>query len=115
METKLYKIINKAGLFSNGGSSPGFTKVGKAWSSLGHLEMHLQAMYHYGRDLYKKQECEIVEYIITEVARYTIEDSYTRINDRAAARKAEQDKRVEDYRRERELAELHRLQAKYLK
>lgn len=36
-----FKIKNKDGLFSTGGTNPRFTKRGKTWGNLAHLSSHL--------------------------------------------------------------------------
>jgi hypothetical protein len=57
-----YKIRNKnTGLFSSGGSSPTFKKIGKIWP-LGQLKLHL-TMIKNGRgsfEIYK--DCELVTF-----------------------------------------------------
>ena len=37
----LYKIRNAAGLFSTGGTTPSWSKRGKTWVALNHLNAHL--------------------------------------------------------------------------
>ncbi len=39
--TKLYKIQNKDGLFSTGGTVPDFSRNGKTWNSLSNVKAHL--------------------------------------------------------------------------
>jgi hypothetical protein len=41
MEFKYYKIKNKDGKYSTGGSSPRFTKNGKTWHQQGHVTNHV--------------------------------------------------------------------------
>ena len=43
----VFMIQNKEGLFSTGGSSPRFTKKGKAWTNIGHLKNHLNMFIDY--------------------------------------------------------------------
>lgn len=38
---KLFKIMNRDGLFSTGGMRPRWSKRGKTWNSIGHLKCHL--------------------------------------------------------------------------
>lgn len=42
----VYKIRRPDGLFSTGGMSPGFTKIGKTWSNIGHVKTHLRQFYN---------------------------------------------------------------------
>ncbi len=76
---KVYKIRRKTdGLYSTGGVYPKFTKIGKVWSSLGHLKSHMRQLFdtEYSSDwktIYVKlrikhiyKDCEIVTYIVTE-------------------------------------------------
>ena len=76
-KTVSFKIRNRAtGLFSTGGTTPGFTKNGKSWSSMGALKNHLrwvnQPMYNYmTRKIerlpgYDKNIHEIIRLEITE-------------------------------------------------
>jgi len=71
---KIYKIQNKQGLFSNGGSNPKFTKRGKTWGEKRHIKSHLSMMRGYKLlDIYK--DCHVVEYIISDPPNeITIED-----------------------------------------
>lgn len=39
----VYKIKNKDGLYSTGGTTPKFVKDGKVWSKLSHLKNHLRS------------------------------------------------------------------------
>ena len=41
MEIKIYKIENKNGMFSGGGTYPRWTKKGKTWSDIGAVKRHL--------------------------------------------------------------------------
>lgn len=52
MGDKVWKIRNKDGLWSNGGSSPTFSKTGKTWSNIGHVKSHLSSFDYrtYNRD-----------------------------------------------------------------
>lgn len=70
MAKSVYKIRNKtSGLFSTGGSSPGFTKVGKTWSTIGYLKSHLTMWADMGYHQPPRpfpDNWEIVEMIVTE-------------------------------------------------
>lgn len=63
---KLYKIRNKeTGLYSTGGSIPRWTKVGKSWNNLAHLNSHLTA--YYSRPYHAEyNNSEVVEFEVTE-------------------------------------------------
>ena len=57
---KIFKIRNADGLFSTGGSTPNFTKNGKSWSTLGHVNSHLGFSSSHKEELYK--DCDIVAF-----------------------------------------------------
>lgn len=59
-EVKMYKIRNSQGLFSTGGITPTFTKIGKMWSNIGNVKNHLNT----GVDIAVYDDCELVEIII---------------------------------------------------
>lgn len=70
----IFKIRQKStGLFSSGGASPKFTKMGKSWQSLGHVKNHLRVP----ENLYMKacsqypdiQDLELVQYVLKEDAK----------------------------------------------
>jgi hypothetical protein len=60
----VYKIRNKQGKYSTGGSYPRFTKAGKVWTSLGALKQHLDLVTT--PRVYK--DCELVELLSEEHA-----------------------------------------------
>lgn len=62
-----YKIRRKSdGLFSKGGTTPTFTKVGKVWRRKGDLSSHLTLVVDSGRNKAAYKDCEIVEYHMLE-------------------------------------------------
>lgn len=93
-----YKIRNPQGLFSTGGSTPRWTKRGKTWVALNHLNAHLalirseqvrwiarlkdertRARYEQTRRCTKIDKtlnpyigCDVVEYGVTETDRRSI-------------------------------------------
>lgn len=87
---RLYMIRRKSdGLYSTGGSSPRFTRVGKAWTAINHLKNHLKlvgvghAIYDdkwnrigYNWSCPKYADCEIVvfEVVKTESSILSIDD-----------------------------------------
>jgi len=80
MQTEFfYKIRRKSdGLFSTGGSSPGFSKKGKTWSTRANLDRHLGMLLQYpdrfwGLPVYK--DCEVITFI-TEVTDYEPVDKF---------------------------------------
>jgi hypothetical protein len=77
MTQKVYKIRRKTdGLFSTGGSSPGFTTQGKTWGRKNHATCHIsniKSNMKYWKEMHPAatphnpyKDCELVEYIITE-------------------------------------------------
>lgn len=81
----MFKIRNKEGLFSTGGMSPHFTKTGKVWRILGHVNAHL--VWLRGK-VYT--DCDLVEY-------ETIEKNVTPMTNIVAARQEIKAKREQDY------------------
>lgn len=70
----VYKIRNKDGLYSTGGSSPSFTKNGKVWNSKSALNNHIRMLIDYASswneksksiDVYK--DCELITIFISKV------------------------------------------------
>lgn len=56
---KVYKIQSKTtGLFSTGGTSPRFSRIGKTWSNIGHLKTHLLQFSTLPEEY---SDCEIIE------------------------------------------------------
>ncbi len=63
---KIFKIKSKDGLFSNGTSSPYFSKTGKIYKNIGHVKTHYAGLTPFGRNLYRDLQVEIVEYEVIE-------------------------------------------------
>lgn len=64
----IYKIRNKNGEFSTGGSRPSFSKAGgKSWNRLQDVKTHLS--YVHGSFNWAKpyETCELVKYEVTEI------------------------------------------------
>lgn len=80
METTSYKIRRKSdGLFSRGGCVPQFHKIGKTYSTKGHVKMaianHYDSRYWTkSKNLY--EDCEIVEMHIVVDATQDVKDFY---------------------------------------
>jgi len=69
---QIFKIRRKTdGLFSQGGSRPGFNKIGKMWKQKGHLTSHLNIVARqrpYLRDdKLAYDDCELVTFELTEI------------------------------------------------
>ena len=116
--SRIFKIRRTTDdLYSNGGMSPGFDAKGKAWTTMGGLKNHLNLLL--GRNGQVRSEvyrhCEVItveltpkiidvtpmDQVLTD-RRKQAEDKQQRIKDQAA-----------EAQRQRELAELNRLQQKY--
>lgn len=124
MSDIFYKIRKKGtDLYSSGGSSPRWVKVGKTWNTLGHLKSHLamvekQMSY---RSRWWKPDSASADYQDAEVA--TFEAQVIKTEDPVAIMQSAKDKAAEKQRKqedaqkradeEREKRELRRLQAKY--
>ena len=62
----IFKIRNKDGKFSNGGSDPDFVKNGKMWTHFGYLNRHLDVLSERGKKVYKDNGAVIVQYELIE-------------------------------------------------
>jgi len=77
---KVYKIRNREGLFSTGGLTPRWKKVGKTWVALQHVNSHInmvrkEYVRYIGRPycsdiVYPYIDCAVVEYTVQENATY---------------------------------------------
>lgn len=108
--TVIYKVRKKGtDLYSSGGSSPRWTRKGKSWSNLGHVKTHL-AQFN-ARVVYRDAEIVTCEIQVTGT-----QDVLQLIQDVEAAtiakRKKEAD-RIAQARKDRDLADLRRLQTMY--
>ncbi len=57
----VYKIRNKQGLYSTGGTYPNFTKGGKTWSTIGSFNNHISLILEAGHVRNPYKDCELVE------------------------------------------------------
>ncbi len=72
MERIVYKIRRPDGLYSTGGYwEPGWTKSGKAWTSIGALKNHLNLFFTYDMKLgatvpysYPYEGCSLEEHVV---------------------------------------------------
>ena len=72
---KSYKIRSKTtGLYSTGGMSPRFNKVGKTWSHIGHVKNHL-VQFHKIKDQWYLGDIEVIE------AEFKIREVGTKVTD----------------------------------
>ena len=97
LNEKAYKIRRRFdGLFSTGGMSPSFNKIGKVWKKLGHFKSHLAQIRPYrdsgiGQNFGKEyKDCEVVEYEMVETTAYPVIDI---LEERKTAWKQEQEER----------------------
>jgi hypothetical protein len=70
MTKTMYKIRRREdGLFSTGGSIPGFNSIGKFWTGIGPLKNHIRCVTYYDkqRDEPEYAGCEIVEFETREI------------------------------------------------
>lgn len=58
----VYKIRDKNGFFSKGGANPSFSKLGKVWTQINHLNNHFNQLDKKGADTYRRNKCEVVMY-----------------------------------------------------
>ena len=110
MPPTVYKIRRKSdGLFSTGGTSPTFTKKGKAWSGKGPLHLHL-SQFNNGR-VY--EGCEIVGFEYVEAGTRDVQEAFNDLKKAHEKKEAAYLERVQKDREERDRAQLRSLRAKY--
>ena len=73
-----YKIQNHKGLFSTGGMNPNFSVIGKTWSSLSNLKLHLTQGINV---LEYYSDCKVVE--IEEIIRDVEENLLQKLHERS--------------------------------
>lgn len=116
--TKIFKIRRCSdGLFSCGGMSPRFDVKGKAWTTLSGLKNHLNIAMRWlpagSLDLYKNCEVITIELTPKVVDTTSVSELLLANNKKAEEKKRRQEEQEEESRKNRELAELARLQQKY--
>ena len=70
----LYKVGNKNGLFSGGGSKWNFGAGGKFWKHKGHIKSFL--LNAFGEEGVVPDDWEIIEYELIEKSRTSVKDLY---------------------------------------
>lgn len=79
MHMKVYKIQNKTGLFSTGGSNPTFNKKGKIWTGIGPLKNHFACVLHHkpSASTYNPYEdCVVLEYVLENPKQISLESMF---------------------------------------
>lgn len=109
---QLYKIQNKeTGLFSTGGTLPGWNKNGKTWASRGALSGHLAQFSSLGiRTFYGDAQIVMVETVVVDTME--VDQYMAGIVERRAAREAERQAWIDNSNRERDMAQLEALASK---
>ena len=107
----IYRIRNRDGLFSNGGSHPRFTKKGKIWQSSGAFNNHLNILSNSAIQMYRDQGAEVVSYEIveSEVMVETFQECLDARNKKKAEKNAAYAERIKAILRARDEAEFQRL------
>ena len=116
----VYKIRRKTdGLFSVGGSTPDFNKVGKIWKQKGHLTSHLSQLWG-GTGSYNNQhvyqDCEIVPYELTETQvgpGFTIFEYLDERKRKQEQEDAERKKRRDEWEKEQRRKEYEKLKQEF--
>lgn len=86
---RVWKIRNNKGLFSTGTYKPRFTKEGKTWHRLAHVEAHIRQFFSPNSkyadptgpgwittDTSTYVGCAVVEYQLTEVSSQTVGEAF---------------------------------------
>lgn len=63
---KVYRIRDKDGRYSSGGTDPDFTKAGKTWANIGHVKNHIRQFMGRHRISEIYDDAEIVEIEVEE-------------------------------------------------
>mgnify|MGYP006928179905 CR=1 FL=1 len=109
---KVYKIRRKSdGFFSNGGSTPGFTKRGKLWKGMGPLNNHINILYK--PSVYA--DCELVTFELVEEELDRI-DLSVHVAERTRLKAEKEDayqQRIEEFRKKRRYEEFLKLQNEF--
>lgn len=109
MPTIIWKIRNKTtGLFSKGGSTPGWNKTGKVWKQLSHLNAHFN---HVTARYYA--DCEVVMYEINEVSTTPTQDFLDIAKQRKEAREARYEQERIAYRKAERLRMYEQLKEEF--
>ena len=112
---------NSDGLFSMGGSTPGFNKTGKIWKQKGHVTSHLGQLWGYNRPCTYPQrhvyeDCEIVPYELTEIPAgpgVTIATYLAEIKQRKQDREEAFNKRHEKWKEDQRRQEYEKLKQEF--
>jgi hypothetical protein len=112
---------NSDGLFSMGGSTPGFNKTGKIWKQKGHVTSHLSQLWgRNGTGTYTERhvyaDCEIVPYELTETPAgpgMTIALYLAEIKERKQTREDAANKRHEEWQKEKRRKEYENLRKEF--
>lgn len=112
----IYRLkSNKTGLFSKGGSTPSFSKIGKIWRNIGHLKNHISGLDARGRSVYHDNDVVMVTYelVETEVSVTTFTELLADSANRKAQREADRQAKIQKWRDDQERNEYNRLKKKY--
>lgn len=89
----VYKIKStKTGLYSKGGMCPSFTKKGKAWTNIGYLKNHINALDGYGRSIYKEHDVTIECYEVIKTEQNVFTKTFSEFVDEI--KQARNDKKI---------------------
>ena len=106
-----YKI-RKDGLFSTGGSTPRFSKVGKTWNAIGPFNAHLTLVYSNRRLLNNKCIYDGAEVLVYEMVQREVMPVQVLMDERKQKkekRDVAQQEKIAEYRRTQNLKEYARL------
>lgn len=106
---KFYKIRAKTGLYSTGGAWPRWSKLGKTWTTKGHLSAHFTNLGSHGQKVYATSDAVVVECEIVETSAAPVADFIKAADDRKIEREQEQKRRALRIKLERAEAEYNRL------
>jgi len=107
--TTVFRIFNKkTGLFSKGGSPPGWNKIGKVWKQLSHLNLHFGQV-----DAKHYIDCDVVQYETIITSTFSAEEFIQIIHKRHAERDARQVARAAEERKQQRLCEYEKLKKEF--
>lgn len=110
----LYMIRDpNTGLFSTGGTVPDWNTAGKVWKRRGDLSSHFTNLCGDGRRKYRDANAEVVEMEMVITNAVSVSEYINASDMRAADRKKAEQEAHDRFQRQRDIANLKRLQTIY--
>lgn len=104
----MFKIRRPDGMFSKGGMDPTFSKTGKTWRTMGHVNSHLNQVR--GPQYFN---CEIVEYEMVEVSTSNVATHMNAIRQRKIDKENDRKLRREEFLKSQRRKQYEELKAEF--